>query len=100
MAPSMCFRYNTPFTPATSHTALPSRRDRPQVYLRHANAVKGLLIESLRDSSIRLAVILKKAPLRPKPSPSSRDGRCCSATASARRDRRVGAFEVQVNGHG
>ncbi|CAM9703866.1 unnamed protein product, partial [Hapterophycus canaliculatus] len=70
-------------------------RHDPEVYRRHANAVKELLIESLRESPIRLAVILKRAPLRLNT--SSRDGRGCSAAASSGRDRRVGAFEIQVN---
>lgn len=67
-----------------------------KVYLRQANAVKELLIESLRESPVRLAVVLKKSPLR-----STASARACGGggggSVSTIRQRRVGAFEVQVN---
>ncbi|CAB1117179.1 unnamed protein product [Ectocarpus sp. CCAP 1310/34] len=71
----------------------------PKVYLSHANAVKELLIESLRELPVRLAVVLKKSPLRSRTlSPGGDGGGSGSANASATtlRRRRVGALEVQV----
>ncbi|CAN0040980.1 unnamed protein product [Ectocarpus sp. 8 AP-2014] len=75
-------------------------RHDPQVYLSHANAVKELLIESLQELPVRLAVVLKKSPLRSRTlSPGGDGGGSGSGSASAttlRRRRRVGALEVQV----
>ncbi|CAN0394711.1 unnamed protein product, partial [Ectocarpus sp. 12 AP-2014] len=74
-------------------------RHDPQVYLSHANAVKELLIESLRELPVRLAVVLKKSPLRSRTlSPGGDGGGSGSGSASATtlRRRRVGALEVQV----
>ncbi|CAM9715266.1 unnamed protein product [Ectocarpus fasciculatus] len=74
-------------------------RHDPEVYLSHANAVKELLIESLRELPVRLAVVLKKSPLRSKTSPLGGDGGgggSGGAIATTLRRRRVGALEVQV----
>ncbi|CBN79144.1 conserved unknown protein [Ectocarpus siliculosus] len=74
-------------------------RHDPEVYLSHANAVKELLIESLRELPVRLAVVLKKSPLRSRTlSPGGDGGGSGSGSASATtlRRRRVGALEVQV----
>eukprot|EP00904_Undaria_pinnatifida_P012546 jgi/Undpi1/8421/HiC_scaffold_25.g10889.m1 len=62
-------------------------RHDPEVYLRHANAVKELLIESLRRAPIRLAVVLKRADLQSEPAVGG---------GGVKLPRRVGAFEVQV----
>lgn len=68
------------------------------MYLRQANAVKELLVESLQESPVRLAIVLKKSPVRSKASPPGcGGGGGGEASVSAVRQRRVGAFEVQVN---
>ncbi|CAM9779163.1 unnamed protein product, partial [Ectocarpus sp. 4 AP-2014] len=74
-------------------------RHDPQVYLSHANAVKELLTESLRELPVRLAVVLKKSPLRSRTTLPGGDGGGSgsgSASATTLRRQRVGALEVQV----
>ena len=60
-----------------------------KAYLRHANAVRELLIESLRQAPIRLAVVLKRAALQS-------DASVGGGGRGPKIPRRVGAFEVQV----
>lgn len=56
--------------------------------MRHANAIKDLLIESLQASSVRLKVSLKKADLSSAVEVVGIGGKIRSG--------RVGAFEIQV----
>ena len=65
--------------------------------MRQANAAKEVLVEGLRESPIRLAVVLKKAMVRSKTLPPGCGGSSLAeGGASTSRQRRVGAFEVQV----
>eukprot|EP00752_Nemacystus_decipiens_P009585 g8564.t1 len=72
-------------------------RHDPEVYLRHANAVREILIEILQEAPIRLAIVLKKTKIRCKALPRGGVGNgATGATANAARQWRVGAFEIQV----